>query len=189
MKARWGSHKEPSAFVDAGGRGGAVCSPGAVGTGSAKSVATPGQFESAGGCGDGPPWASKRLAQTRMVWRDMPVRRSISRWLLPALSSVQMVVCRCGFKTFTSLIPLVFKGREVTYCSSGLRRLTHRCSMGQFTPARWSSLSGHKWGSLGGHQGTEEERAAFCVWIAGNPEAGDVTPWPYSQSCSRGYRK
>jgi hypothetical protein len=32
----------------------------------------------------------------------MPVRRSISRWVLPARRSVQIVVCRCGFKTFTS---------------------------------------------------------------------------------------
>ncbi|WP_415840517.1 type IV secretory system conjugative DNA transfer family protein, partial [Roseateles saccharophilus] len=28
------------------------------------------------------------------------------------------------------------------------------CSTGQFTPARWSSLSGHKWGTLGGRRGT-----------------------------------
>ena len=166
MKARWGSHKELSAFVDAGGRGGAVCSPRSGGIGSAKSVATPGQFESDGGSGGSSPGASKRLAQARMVWRDMPVRRSISRWLLPALSSVQMVVCRCGFKTFTSLIPLVSKGREVTSCTSGLRRLTHRCSMGQFTPARWSSLSGHKWGSLGGHQGVSGLSVArACIRI------------------------
>ncbi|WP_415840560.1 hypothetical protein, partial [Roseateles saccharophilus] len=27
------------------------------------------------------------------------------------------------------------------------------CSTGQFTPARWSSLSGHKWGTLGGRRG------------------------------------
>lgn len=27
--------------------------------------------------------------------------------------------------------------------------------MGQLTPARWSSLGGHKWGSLGGRRGKE----------------------------------
>jgi hypothetical protein len=49
-------------------------------------VATPGQF-------------------ARMVWREMLVMRSISRWVAPPLSSVQMVVCRWGFKTFTPLFP------------------------------------------------------------------------------------
>ena len=68
----------------------------------AELMATPGQFESSGDGGGGSPWASKRLAQARMVWREMPVRRSISRWVLPARRSVQIVVCRCGFKTFTS---------------------------------------------------------------------------------------
>ena len=31
--------------------------------------------------------------------------------------------------------------------------------MGQLTPARWSSLGGHKWGSLGGRRGTKNLRA------------------------------
>ena len=54
----------------------------------AESVAPLGQFESGGGSA----WAAKRLAQARMVWREIPVRRSISRWLLPARRSVQFVV-------------------------------------------------------------------------------------------------
>ena len=33
--------------------------------------------------------------------RSTPVRRSISRWLLPADKSVRTVIRRCGFKTFT----------------------------------------------------------------------------------------
>ena len=102
MKARWGSHSEVAAGAgassEAGGRGGAVW----LARGTTRSVATPGQFESSGDGGGGSPWASKRLAQARMVWREMPVRRSISRWVLPARRSVQIVVCRCGFKTFTS---------------------------------------------------------------------------------------
>jgi len=49
----------------------------------------------------------------------------------------------------------VIKGRKLASCQSGLRRLTHRASVGQFTPARWSSLGGHKWGSLGGRRGAE----------------------------------
>ncbi|MFT3859221.1 MAG: transcriptional regulator [Aquabacterium sp.] len=30
---------------------------------------------------------------------------------------------------------------------------------------------------------TEEERAAFCIWLAGNPEAGDVIP--HSGGCRK----
>jgi len=32
--------------------------------------------------------------------------------------------------------------------------------MGQFTPARWSSLSGHRWGSLGGRRGASASHAS-----------------------------
>ena len=59
-------------------------------------MATPGQFAGS---------AAKRRWYNRMVWREMLVMRSISRWVAPPLSSVQMVVCRCGFKTFTPLFP------------------------------------------------------------------------------------
>ena len=59
-------------------------------------VTTPGEFAAA---------AAKRLWYARMVLRSMPVTRSISRWLAPASSKVQMVVCRCGFKTFTPCLP------------------------------------------------------------------------------------
>ena len=52
------------------------------------------------------------MAQERMVWREMPVRRSISRWLLPERSSVQMVDCKCGFKTFTPYPFDMAKGKD-----------------------------------------------------------------------------
>ena len=45
-----------------------------------------------------------------MVWREIPVTRSISRWLALACSSVQMVVCKCGFKTFNPVFPSVVRG-------------------------------------------------------------------------------
>ena len=35
--------------------------------------------------------------------------------------------------------------------------------MGQFTPARWSSLSGHRWGSLGGRRGLADLRGRVVV--------------------------
>ena len=47
--------------------------------------------------------AAKRFWYARIVLRSMPVARSISRWLAPASSKVQTVVCKCGFKTFTSV--------------------------------------------------------------------------------------
>jgi len=47
------------------------------------------------------------------VWREMPVARSIWRWVDPALSRVQMVVCKCSFKTFTPVvIPSKFRGES-----------------------------------------------------------------------------
>jgi hypothetical protein len=62
-------------------------------------VDTPGEFAVAA--------AAKRFWYPRIVLRSIPVTRSISRWLAPASSKVQMVVCRCGFKTFTPTHPLV----------------------------------------------------------------------------------
>ena len=40
-----------------------------------------------------------------MVWREMTVARLIWRWMDPAFSKVQMVVCKCSFKTFNPAIP------------------------------------------------------------------------------------
>ena len=57
-------------------------------------MATPGELAAA---------AAKRFWYARIVLRSIPVTRSISRWLAPASSKVQTVVCRCGFKTFTPL--------------------------------------------------------------------------------------
>ena len=44
--------------------------------------------------------------------------RWISRWLAPASSRVQTVVCRCGFKTFTPCFPSTLRGWKVTSCSA-----------------------------------------------------------------------
>ena len=51
-----------------------------------------------------------------MVLRSIPVMRSISRWLVPVPSSVDIVVCRCGFKTFNQVSPRVCEGVKVTSC-------------------------------------------------------------------------
>jgi hypothetical protein len=88
-----------------------------------------------------------------MVWREMPVMRSISRWVAPPLSSVQMVVCRCGFKTFTPLFPS-FRGVESNVLPVGPRstRRTgfnasdHRGQGG----AVWVAISGALWVAAGG---------------------------------------
>ncbi|MCY1371144.1 hypothetical protein D9M69_582760 [compost metagenome] len=69
------------------------------------------------------------------MWREMPVMRSISRWVAPPLSSVQMVVCRCGFKTFNLGLPRN-KGAKVTSCLSGLTAPDAMDSMRQITVAR-----------------------------------------------------
>jgi len=57
---------------NSGGQGGAVW--------LGESVATPGQFAES---------AAKRCWYARMVWREMPVMRSISRCVAPPLSSVR----------------------------------------------------------------------------------------------------
>jgi hypothetical protein len=88
MKLRCGSHADATAtaiaVIGVGGRGGGNCRP--------KSVDTPGEF--------GALAAAKRFWYARIVLRSIPVTRSICRWLASASSKVQMVVCRCGFKTF-----------------------------------------------------------------------------------------
>jgi len=50
-----------------------------------------------------------------MVLRSIPVTRSIWRWLVLVASSVVIVVCRCGFKTFNP-VSLVNEGVKVTSC-------------------------------------------------------------------------
>src|SRR5665647_2152647 len=66
-----------------------------------------------------------------MVLRSIPVTRSIWRWLVPASSSVDRVVCRCGYKTFNPVSPRVSEGVKVTSClvlteAAKRRDLTHR---------------------------------------------------------------
>src|ERR1035437_2992233 len=83
----------------------------------------------------------------------MPVARSIWRWVDPAFSRVQMVVCKCSFKTFTPVIPLKGEGVKVTSCLVTSEELARR---GQHINLRWpgsSSLGGHKWSTLSGHRG------------------------------------
>jgi hypothetical protein len=64
-----------------------------------------------------------------------------------------MVVCRCGFKTFTSSGPLVDEGVKVTSYPSAFRRPICQAQCIRSPPAGWSSLGGHKWGTLGGRRG------------------------------------
>lgn len=66
-----------------------------------------------------------------MVLRSMPVTRSIWRWLVLDASSVAMVVCRCGFKTFNPVSPRVSEGVKITSCpviteTAQQRNLTRR---------------------------------------------------------------
>src|SRR5690606_36488893 len=88
-----------------------------------------------------------------MVWREMPVMRSISRWVEPPSSSVQMVVCRCGFKTFNLGLPQD-KGAESNVLPVGphgaqrtmLNASDHRGLGG----AVWVAISGAYWVAAGG---------------------------------------
>jgi hypothetical protein len=100
MKARCGSQAEVVDATAVGGQGGGICGAGPVDA-SAESVTTPGEVAAA---------AANRFWYVRIVLRSIPVTRSISRWLAPASSSVQIVVCKCGFKTFTPRIPSAVRG-------------------------------------------------------------------------------
>jgi len=111
MNSRCGSQMLAAAAATAVTGAGGVCGGGSGGQGGGVAgelpVATPGEF--AGG-------AVRRFCYDRIVLRSIPVNRSISRWLLPARSRVSIVVCMCGFKTFTPGVPLVREGRMVTSC-------------------------------------------------------------------------
>jgi len=67
-----------------GGRGGVICA-----TAASEPVATPGSF------------ATRRPAYRPIAFRVTPVRRAISRWLVPLARSVSIVIRKYGFKTFT----------------------------------------------------------------------------------------
>ena len=123
-----------------------------------KSVATPGQFAGS---------AAKRCWYARMVWRGMPVARSISRWAAPPLGSVQMVVCRCGFKTFTPCFPRS-EGVEDNVLPVGLLVPDAPDSMHQFTVAKWRSLGGHKLGSLSGRRRSAHLQSASLIEVRAN---------------------
>jgi hypothetical protein len=123
-----------------------------------------------------------------MVLRSIPVTRSIWRWLLPASSSVAMVVCRCGFKTFNP-VSLKSEGVTVTSCQG----LTEAAKNG-FRPTsphgRGGGIwGGHKWGSLGGHQGIQglylPQRQSICVTDHGPDLPQQPTLAQYSLTRSR----
>ena len=78
--------------------------------------------------------------------------RSISRWVAPPLSSVQMVVCRCGFKTFNLGLPRD-KGAESNVLPVGPRgaRRTGLSASDQRGQggAVWVAISGALWVAAG----------------------------------------
>lgn len=106
--------------------------------------------------------------------------RSISRWVAPPLSSVQMVVCRCGFKTFNLGLPRD-KGAESNVLPVGPHgarrtRLSASDQRGQ-GGAVWVAISGALWVAAGvdGYQssncraGTSQLRSCdmtltWCQW-------------------------
>ena len=89
-----------------------------------------------------------------MVFRSIPVTRSIWRWLVLVASSVAIVVCRCGFKTFNP-VSLVNEGVKVTSCliltetvkQSGLARRYAALRVGEFEVA----TSGGIWVAIGAY--------------------------------------
>ncbi len=112
---------------------------------SARSVATPGEFAVGS--------AANRRWYARIVLRSMPVTRSISRWPAPARSSVQIVVCKCGFKTFTPRFPSAMRGWKVTSCFLCPRPAMPPLGRLNQAGPEWGNLGGHKRGSLGGRRG------------------------------------
>jgi len=62
-----------------------------------------------------PEWLASQALCAGLVFRSIPVTRSIWRWLVLVASSVVIVVCRCGFKTFNP-VSLVNEGVKVTSC-------------------------------------------------------------------------
>src|SRR5659263_512474 len=61
-----------------------------------------------------------------MVLRSIPVTRSIWRWLVLDSSRVDIVVCRCGFKTFNP-VSLKSEGVKVTSCLVLTEAVKQRC--------------------------------------------------------------
>ena len=85
----------------------------------------------------------------------MPVMRAISRWGVPRSSSVRIVACLLGFKTFT---PWPSLGEDPVQCvlptgagGAGLYLLSPINSGG-------GVCGGHQWGNLGGLRGSDEAR-------------------------------
>lgn len=82
-----------------------------------------------------------------MVFRSIPVTRSIWRWLVLVANSVAIVVCRCGFKTFNP-VSLKSEGVTVTSCQvlteaikTGLDQPHPMAGVGEFGVA----ISGGVW--------------------------------------------
>ncbi|AGU53772.1 alpha/beta hydrolase fold domain-containing protein [Variovorax paradoxus B4] len=99
--------------------------------------------------------------------------RSISRWVAPPLSSVQMVVCRCGFKTFTPLFPRS-EGVEINVLPVGLRGARRTVFNASDHPGQggavWVATSGALWVAAG----AGAARRTGLVYIAAfAPDAGE----------------
>jgi hypothetical protein len=83
-----------------------------------------------------------------MVFRSIPLTRSIWRWLVPASNKVNIVVCRCDFKTFNP-VSLKSEGVKVnvlpgTDCGSETAGLTRRHAalrVGEFEVATSGGIS------------------------------------------------
>ena len=107
-----------------------------------------------------------RLAYVRMVLRSIPVTRSICRWLVLVASSVAIVVCRCGFKTFNP-VSLKSEGVKVTSClvltevvkQPGLTSRHASLRMGEFEVA----ISGGIWMAIRGCFRTHKGAQTYCV--------------------------
>ncbi len=58
-----------------------------------------------------------------------------------AFSSVQMVVCNCGFKTFTPVVPSVMRGESnvlpVGHQATNMPRLMHQLTPGRVEQFAW----------------------------------------------------
>lgn len=84
-----------------------------------------------------------------MVLRSILLTHSISWWLLPACSSVDSVVCRCGFKTFNPVFSRV-GGVEATSCPDLSNAAKSGRSGYQHAAISVGNLTGPGEGELGG---------------------------------------
>lgn len=134
MNSRWGSHREVAAGTAAGGHPGAVCGLG----GKALLVGTDGM------AGDARDPFDLTLAGIGLQQR---LYGGLQVWLQDVHSNG----------------PLGDEGDESNVLPVGQWATDTPDSMRQITPARWSSLGGHKWSTLSGLRGGY--RRDFCRLI------------------------